>query len=53
MCGGRTKIENSMRDGLITQAEGVHLLGLFHLPLSTPSRVYCGQTHVRKGQKLW
>ena len=53
-CGTRTAIEQAVAQQRLTPFEGRRLLALYHVPVSTPSRVYAGERPVTgKTETLW
>lgn len=42
-----------MRLGIIAEAQGLHLLQLYGLPVSAGPKVFTGEKPTKKPEKLW
>jgi len=51
-CGQRTEIERAIREGRLTDREGLRLLQAYGLPSSAESKVFTGQP-AKKPERLW
>ena len=52
-CGQRSRIEQAIQEGRLTELEGTRLLQHYGLPRSPVSKVFTGQRPSVEKNKLW